>query len=48
MSTQTLLYVAILVFCLLIVGLYTSVREFLEVSDDPSQLKDRKINRESP
>ena len=39
MSPMTLFYIAMLVFSLLIVGLYFSVREFLLVSKEPSQSK---------
>ncbi len=39
MSPMTLFYIAMLVFSLMIVGLYQSVREFLVVSKEPSQTK---------
>ncbi|MFT7471378.1 MAG: hypothetical protein ACI8XU_001274 [Kiritimatiellia bacterium] len=39
MSPMTLFYIAMLVFSLMIVGLYLSVREFLFVSKEPSQTK---------
>jgi len=42
MSTMTLAYIAILVFFLMLVGLFLSAREFLRVSDDPSKLEGTK------
>ena len=39
MSPMTLFYIAMLVFALMITGLYFSVREFLFVSKEPSQAK---------
>jgi len=38
-SAMTLFYIAIGVFGLMIVGLYLSVREFLEASKNPSRKK---------
>ena len=51
MSTMTLAYIAILVFVLMLIGLFLSAREFLKVSDDPSQVvgvnsENRKSERE--
>jgi hypothetical protein len=37
MSPMTLAYISILVFFLMLVGLFLSAREFLRVSDDPSK-----------
>ena len=37
MSTMNLAYIAIGVFVLMVVGLFLSAREFLRISDDPSQ-----------
>jgi hypothetical protein len=37
MNTMTLAYIAIAVFMLMLIGLFLSVREFLRISDDPSQ-----------
>ena len=39
MSSMTLFVIAILVFALMITGLYMSVREFLSTSEDPSRIK---------
>ena len=39
MSSMILAYISILVFFLMLVGLYLSAREFLRVSDDPSKLE---------
>ena len=39
MSPMTLAYISILVFFLMLVGLYLSAREFLRVSDDPSKME---------
>ena len=39
MSPMTLFYIAMGVFCLMITGLYLSVREFLFASKEPSQAK---------
>lgn len=39
MTTTTLAFIGIVVFCMMLTGLYLSVREFLQTSDDPSQLK---------
>jgi hypothetical protein len=38
-SAMTLFYIAIGVFGLMIVGLYLSVREFLEASKNPAKTK---------
>jgi len=40
MTAMTLFVIAILVFGLMITGLYLSVREFLENSDAPSEVKE--------
>mgnify|MGYP006081628687 FL=1 len=39
MNSMTLFYIAIVVFGLMITGLYLSVREFLATSQEPSQVK---------
>lgn len=39
MSPMTLFYIAMVVFGLMIIGLYLSVREFLAVSKEPSEVK---------
>ena len=39
MTAMTLFYIAIIVFSLLITGLYLSIREFLEASNEPSKVK---------
>jgi hypothetical protein len=39
MSTSTLLIIAILVFSLMLTGLFLTAREFLKVSYEPSQVK---------
>ena len=39
MSPMTLAYISILVFFLMLVGLYLSAREFLRVSHDPSKME---------
>ncbi|MDD9891281.1 MAG: hypothetical protein OXU66_12540 [Gammaproteobacteria bacterium] len=39
MSAITLFYIAIVVFSLMITGLYLSVREFVRASAEPSSLK---------
>jgi hypothetical protein len=44
MSSMTLFYIALLVFSLMIVGLYLSVREFLSVSKEPSQTKGQSLS----
>lgn len=36
---MTLFLIAMLVFALMITGLYMSVREFIQVSADPSKVK---------
>jgi hypothetical protein len=38
-SPMTLFYIAMGVFSLMVVGLYLSVREFLEISKDPAKEK---------
>jgi hypothetical protein len=45
MSSMTLFYIALLVFSLMIVGLYLSVREFLFVSKEPSQTKGKSLSK---
>jgi hypothetical protein len=39
MTSMTLFYIAMVVFALMITGLYLSVREFLQVSAEPSEVK---------
>ncbi|GIT20583.1 MAG: hypothetical protein ACJZ8E_06635 [Pseudohongiellaceae bacterium] len=39
MSAMAIFYVAIGVFCLMIIGLYMSVREFVRASAEPSRIK---------
>jgi len=39
MNAEILPYVAMLVFVLMITGLFLTVREFLEISEEPSQRK---------
>jgi hypothetical protein len=39
MTSTTILYIALLVFGLMIVGLYLSAKEFLKASTDPSEVK---------
>jgi len=39
MNSMTLFYIAMVVFGLMITGLYLSVREFLSTSEEPSQGK---------
>ncbi len=39
MTAMTLFYIAMVVFVLMITGLYLSVREFLQVSAAPSEIK---------
>jgi hypothetical protein len=39
MSPMTLAYISILVFFLMLAGLYLSAREFLRVSNDPSKME---------
>ncbi|NIU08926.1 MAG: hypothetical protein GWN81_08785 [Phycisphaerae bacterium] len=36
MSVETILIFAIIVFSLMLTGLFLSAREFLKISDDPS------------
>lgn len=43
MSTITLAYIAIIVFVLMVIGLFLSAREFLKMSDDPSQVVGSKM-----
>jgi len=38
MSTMTLAYISIAVFILMLIGLFLSAREFLRISEDPSQV----------
>lgn len=45
MSSMTLFYIAMLVFSLMIVGLYLSAREFLFVSKEPSQTKSQSLSK---
>lgn len=40
MSAMTLFYIAIVVYFLMITGLYLSVREFVKASAEPSQVKE--------
>lgn len=39
MSSMTLFYIAILVFVLMLSGLYLSVREFIKASQEPGKVK---------
>ncbi len=39
MTSMMLFYIAMVVFTLMITGLYLSVREFLDVSAEPSEVK---------
>lgn len=39
MNTELLFYTSILVFALMITGLFLTIKEFIEVSEDPSQKK---------
>jgi hypothetical protein len=39
MTSTTILYFALLVFGLMLVGLYLTAKEFLRVSSDPSKAK---------
>jgi hypothetical protein len=41
MSADILFYIAILVFLLMVTGLYFSVQEFLKASREPSLAKER-------
>ena len=43
MSTSSLFAVAVVVFVLMVTGLFFTMNEFLELSDDPSQAKDRQL-----
>lgn len=40
MSAMTLFYIAIVVYLLMITGLYLSVREFVKASAEPSRVKE--------
>ncbi len=40
MSAMTLFYIAIVVYLLMIAGLYLSVREFVNASAEPSRIKE--------
>ncbi|MFT4519821.1 MAG: hypothetical protein ACI9JM_002218 [Halioglobus sp.] len=40
MNTELLLGFAVIVFVLMITGLFVSMNEFLEVSDEPSRVRD--------
>jgi hypothetical protein len=40
MNTELLLGFAVIVFVLMITGLFVSMSEFLEISDDPSLVRD--------
>ncbi len=46
MSTMTIAYIAIAVFVLMVIGLFLSAREFLRISDDPSQVVGVKSDQE--
>jgi len=46
MSTMTIAYIAIAVFVLMVIGLFLSAREFLRISDDPSQVVGVKSDHE--
>ena len=46
MNTMTLAYIAIAVFMLMLIGLFLSAREFLRISDDPSQIVGVKSDQE--
>ncbi len=39
MNSMTLFYVALVVFALMITGLFLSVREFVQTSREPSKVK---------
>lgn len=39
MTATTIAYISIVVFGLMIIGLYLTAREFLRVSDDPSSVE---------
>jgi hypothetical protein len=47
MSSMMLFYIAMVVFALMITGLYLSVREFLQVSAEPSEVKGSDPARET-
>tara|TARA_B110000444_G_scaffold120737_1_gene113544 strand:+ start:1448 stop:1606 length:159 start_codon:yes stop_codon:yes gene_type:complete len=40
MTTESIFYIAVLVFALMIIGLFLMAREFLHISEDPSAKKD--------
>tara|TARA_B110000467_G_C18217949_1_gene421333 strand:- start:18 stop:275 length:258 start_codon:yes stop_codon:yes gene_type:complete len=46
MSAVALAYIAIAVFMLMLIGLFLSAREFLRISDDPSQIVGVKSDQE--
>ncbi|MDG2176349.1 MAG: hypothetical protein P8M72_09515 [Gammaproteobacteria bacterium] len=46
MNALTLAYIAIAVFMLMSIGLFLSAREFLRISDDPSQIVGVKSEQE--
>ena len=46
MTTMTIAYIAISVFVLMVIGLFLSAREFLRISDDPSQVVGVKSDQE--
>ncbi len=39
MSTQTILFIALIVFALMVIGLIGTMREFNRVTDEPSKKK---------
>ena len=45
MITQILPFIAIFVFTLMLIGLFLSAREFLKLSDDPSQVVGEKSDQ---
>ena len=47
MTPTTLAFIGAVVFFLMVAGLYLSVREFLQVSEDPSQSKGVDAGRSS-
>ena len=46
MNIVALAYIAIAVFILMLIGLFLSAREFLSISDDPSQVVGKKPDQE--
>lgn len=46
MSSMTLFYIAMLVFGLMITGLFFSARELLQASDNPAQSKSGDSDRD--